>query len=96
VKDWREWITNMTSSRPYQGYAILTACRALYLHETGEQVSKKRAAIWAEKELPEWAPLIESALNWRREASQAKEVDHEATFPQTKLFVEYVSDRMSV
>jgi hypothetical protein len=37
-------------------------CRALYTLRYGVQVSKKQAALWAEKEFPEWATLIEHAL----------------------------------
>jgi predicted nucleotidyltransferase len=94
IKKWRAWITDTRHSRPYQSYAILTACRALYVYKNGEQVSKKRAAAWAETELPEWASLIASALKWRDEARTGKEVDHEATFPQAERFVHHVSNRL--
>jgi len=32
----------------------------------GEQVSKRRAALWAQDYLPEQAKLIEQALEWRK------------------------------
>jgi len=47
-------------------YAILTTCRGLYTVEHGEQVSKLKAAGWAERRLPEWSGLIRNALLWRR------------------------------
>jgi hypothetical protein len=51
--------------RKGQAYAILTMCRALHLHRTGETASKRQAALWAQKELPQWSGLIQSALAWR-------------------------------
>ena len=85
TKAWDEWIHDMHNHKS-QAYAILTMCRALYTLKYGEQVSKKRAALWAEKEFPEWASLIENALLWR-EAWRDENVDHGATFPDTLRFV---------
>jgi predicted nucleotidyltransferase len=97
MKDWRGWITRTRNSRPYQGYAILTACRALYTYKNGEQVSKKQAAQWAAKELPQWASLIQDALKWRREAIYGiGDVDDEGTYPEARRFVEFVSDQIPV
>ena len=73
-------------SRPYQAYLIMTVCRALFSTETGEQVSKRRAASWVKKKFPEYAALIENAFEWRAK-SQDKNVNHEATFAVTKEFV---------
>ena len=92
---WRVWIKDTKGSRPYQGYAILTACRALYTYRHGEQVSKKQAAQWVAKEFPEWAGLVLNALRWRSEARHVKVADPEATYPQAERFVHYVSDLMS-
>ncbi len=91
--EWRDWIEHSEygRTRPYQGYAILTMCRALYATRNGEQASKKQAALWAQKELPDWASLIDDALMWR-EAWRDKDVDHEATFPETVRFVHFVVD----
>ena len=94
TKEWRSWISSTKDSRPAQSYAILTACRALYTYRNGEQVSKKQAAAWAARELPEWATLIQNALKWRAEARYAKETDPEATFPLAERFVSFVSDRI--
>ena len=43
----------------------MTMCRALYTLKLEEYLSKKQAALWAEKELPEWSSLIQQALSWR-------------------------------
>jgi predicted nucleotidyltransferase len=94
ASDFGSWIGNTRNSRPYQAYAILTACRDLYGYRHGKRASKKQAAEWAAKELPEWAPLITNALKWRAEARQAKVVDHEETYPQAERFVRYVSNLM--
>lgn len=93
-KGWREWIERTRHSRPAQGYAILTACRDLYTYRNGERATKKQAARWAERELPEWAWLIESALRWRAEARSEEEVDHEATYPLAERFVRFVSEQV--
>jgi predicted nucleotidyltransferase len=73
-------------SRPYQAYLIMTVCRALYAVENGEQVSKRRAAAWAQAQFPEDASLIENAFEWR-EKHLDKNVNHEATFPEAKRFI---------
>ena len=85
---WREWIRH-TRLRREQAYAILTMCRALYTLKLEEYPSKKQAALWAQKELPEWSSLIQQALTWRM-AWRDVEIDHEATLPQTLWFVHFV------
>ena len=92
AKSWGEWIHEM-HTRKGQAYVVLTMCRALYACEKGEQVSKKRAAIWAQKELPEWSQLIQNALAWR-EAWRDEDVDHEVTYPETVQFVMFVRDQI--
>ena len=84
---WSESIDEMRE-RPSQAYAILTLCRALYAWTKGDQVSKKRAAEWAQGRYPQWAELIQQALIWRREWRD-KQVDHAATFPHTVRFVQF-------
>ena len=74
---------------PGQAYAILTMCRALYAYNNCWQVSKQQAARWVQSNFPHWAALIGRALEWR-EAWRDKEVDHEATFPETLSFVHLV------
>jgi hypothetical protein len=92
VRAWREWI-NDAHSRPSQAYAILTLCRALYTCRHGEQVSKLRAAVWAEQALPEWSSTIKNALVWRQ-AWREEAVDHAATLPETRRFVNFVIDQI--
>jgi len=87
AKAWGEWIYDM-HNRKSQAYAILTMCRALYAYKNDEQISKKQAALWAEKELPEWSKLIQNALLWR-EDWRNEQVDHEETFPETLRFVHF-------
>jgi hypothetical protein len=95
VKDhifmWRDWIAD-TYGRGSQAYAILTLCRGLYTLKHGEQVSKRQAALWAKTELPQWAALIDNALLWRQAQWNQEGVDHAATLPETRRFVEYVVD----
>lgn len=91
VEDWRDYVVHTRHSRPYQAYTILTMCRALYAYRTGQQVSKKQAARWAEKELPHWAGQIQNALRWR-EDYRNNAIDHEATYPAAVNFVNFVAD----
>jgi len=47
----------------YRVYAVLTLCRILYSFRKGSIVSKKRAATWAIRNLPEkWHKLVLQAL----------------------------------
>ena len=79
--------------RKGQAYAILTMCRALYVHRIGEQASKRQAALWAQEELPQWADLIQSALAWR-EAWREQQADHAATRAETIRFVNFVREQI--
>ncbi|MEX2238745.1 MAG: aminoglycoside adenylyltransferase domain-containing protein [Dehalococcoidia bacterium] len=92
--DWPAWIRELQPSRPYQGYAVLTMCRAFYAHELGAQASKKRAAAWAAERLPEWAGLIQSAMAWREEWRN-REVDPQATLPEVVKFVDSVAKKIA-
>lgn len=93
VKDWPNWILK-NHKRKFQAYAILTMCRTLYAYRNGEQVSKKQAAFWAQKELLEWSSLIQNALQWREDWKN-ENVDHEAIFQETSKFVDYINKLMS-
>lgn len=75
-------------SRKYQAYIILTMCRALHVHRTGKQASKRQAALWAQEALPEWSGLIRSALAWRQ-AWREENVDPSATRAETLRFVNF-------
>jgi predicted nucleotidyltransferase len=46
-------------------YTILTLCRALHTVRTQTQGSKQEAAVWARELMPEWAWLIDAALECR-------------------------------
>ena len=86
----QEW----TRYRKGQAYAILSMCRALYTHQHGEQVSKRKAALWAQEQLPEWADLVGRAVVWR-EAEEVEPIDHAATHPETVRFVNFVRDKIA-
>lgn len=88
--DWREHVNQTKESPPYQAYAILTMCRALYTLHTGKQVSKARAAAWAAEHIPEWADLIRNALRWRSDPA-----NNRATFAETVAFVHAMIDRIN-
>ncbi len=89
---WGEWIYD-SRTRPSQAYASLTMCRALYTCTYGVQVSKRKAAEWAAQELPEWAGLINSALQWRA-AWRDETIDHAASVPDTLRFVQFMIARI--
>ena len=89
ANEWHQYVENTKHSRSFQAYAILTICRAFYAVKNGEQVSKKRAALWAKTQFPEWAYLIQNAMRWRK-AFRENDVNHEQTFPETKKFVHLV------
>ncbi|MBZ0289941.1 MAG: DUF4111 domain-containing protein [Anaerolineae bacterium] len=91
---WRDWIQGV-DRLPAQAYAILTMCRGLYTIRNGEQMSKVRAAAWAKTQLPEWAGLIDRALQWRM-AWREPDVDAAATLDETWRFVNTVIDLVEV
>src|SRR5260370_38300856 len=72
--------------RTSQAYAILTMCRMLYTFKHGEFVSKKKAALWAEKELPECTSLIQRAVLWR-DAWRDEHMIDDPRSSGTRLFV---------
>ncbi len=80
--------------RDGQSYAVLTMCRALYACTHGEQVSKKRAALWTQAYLPQWAPMIQRAWSWRSKG-QDEVADDEATFSEVVRFVHDVIGRVT-
>lgn len=92
MASWREWVKDI-EHRKGQSYAILTVCRGLYTCTHGEQVSKVRAAAWAEKQFPEWSSLIQDALVWRK-AAEDDSINHAATMLQTQQFVNTVIDKI--
>jgi len=79
--------------RKGQAYAILTLCRVLHVLRTGKPASKRQAALWAQQELPEWSGLIQDALAWRQDWRE-ENIDHAATLPDTKRFVNFVTGQI--
>ena len=64
ARSWGKWVEGM-KNRYAQSYAILSMCRALFSYKKGDQASKKEAAEWAQRELPEWSTLIQNAIDWK-------------------------------
>jgi hypothetical protein len=85
ARAWPVWIEEMREL-PWQSYAVLTLCRALYTHQHGEQVSKVRAAAWVAAQWPQWADLTTAALVWRKDYTAADPVQ---TFAVTRAFVHF-------
>jgi predicted nucleotidyltransferase len=73
-----------------QAYAILTMCRGLRTWRTGEHVSKREAARWACKVLPEHAKLIRDAVVWRERSRITPRIDGAATRDAARRFVDDV------
>ncbi|HEY0733881.1 MAG TPA: aminoglycoside adenylyltransferase domain-containing protein [Herpetosiphonaceae bacterium] len=90
VLAWGGYIVETRYSRPFQAYAILTLCRALYATTNGEQVSKRQAGLWAAEHFPQWSALIHNALAWR--TAWREPADPDATFAETVSFVHFVID----
>ncbi len=90
--DWGDRIEDVRD-RKEQAYAVLTMCRALHLHRTGEPASKRQAALWAQGELSHWSGLIQNALAWRK-AWREQGVNHAATRTETVRFVRFVRDQI--
>jgi hypothetical protein len=80
---WQEYAPDHDDTRGHQAYVILTLCRALHTHVTGQQVSKLRAARWTAALLPQWSAVIENALLWRHDPNN-KQVT--GTYPETITF----------
>lgn len=91
TKMWR--VKEISKRRGAQAYAILTLCRAYYTLKNGEQVPKREAAAWIQKEFPEWSPLIWDALQWRNEQWE-NQTEDETVYPQTVKFVNFMIDQI--
>lgn len=75
----------------YRAYAVLTLCRILYSHCKGAVVSKKRAAAWALKNLPEeWHELIRHALTPASEGRSA------LSLPRIRRFIAFADAQFHV
>lgn len=94
AKEWYDWVTHTQSSRPFQAYAILTLCRALYALKEGQPASKMQAALWAENKYPQWASIIQKAIVWRTDYRN-KEVDPTLTYPEVEKTVREMSESIN-
>ncbi len=95
MRMWRAWLPDaepVMHAKP-QAYVILTMCRALYAHQHAAFVSKREAARWAARELPDWSSLILDALSWY-DARQDVAIDLVATRTATLRFTRFVTDRI--
>ena len=75
-------------------YAILTMCRALVTVRQGTIPSKEGAASWARERMPEWARLIDAALECRRSGGTVDFAD-EASRAAAETFIGLVADETS-
>jgi predicted nucleotidyltransferase len=91
---WQQHVKQTRNARPYQSYAVLTLCRALYTVAHKQQVSKKRAADWAMSQLPEWADFIKEALYIRSHAGETTQADADRAYPKTERFVFEVIEKV--
>ncbi len=85
--DWSQHVDGPEWMRPRteQAFVVLTMCRAWYVLTCGEFVSKPEAARWAQRHLPpEWAPLIDRALDWRTDATR-----DDAALRETLRFLQF-------
>lgn len=88
TENWNEWVKGMYR-KAAQAYAILTMSRAYYAFKNGDQVSKRQAAEWVQKEFPQYTELIQNALIWREMNKRDKQEDKES-YPKTEEFVNFI------
>ncbi len=58
---------NAIDSKSQISYLILTTARGLHTLKTGKPASKVQSARWAARAFPQWAALINRALQWRED-----------------------------
>ncbi len=87
--EWPERLDDIRNSCGYQGYAVLTLCRACYTLSTGRQISKQGAAAWMAEKRPETAPLVADALRWRKEQDTGTDVPAH-TLKRVEEFIQMV------
>jgi predicted nucleotidyltransferase len=85
---------NESSAPGSLAYVAFTMCRLLYGYTKGEQLSKKRAALWVIKEYPEWSSLIQRATIWRNAQWSNNQSKDESAVRDVKKFVHFVTDRV--
>lgn len=87
-------VRNSINSKPYQGFYIMTMCRALYTTKFGEQVSKRKASDWVKQKYPIWSALVDSAFEWRKNFRD-NQYNPEETYPQTEEFVNFIASEIA-
>ncbi|MEP6871868.1 MAG: aminoglycoside adenylyltransferase domain-containing protein [Anaerolineaceae bacterium] len=93
LDEWPQWIEELPCRTGSQSYAVLTVCRAIYACRSRKQLSKTQAGRWAQQELPQWADLIETALDWRLAASGRVQYDvPDETLARVKAFVRFARE----
>lgn len=88
---WRVMLTDLKklSRSDYQVYAIVTMCRTLYSLETGDIVSKTKAAQWViSKYNAAWSDLVTKAIAWEPGLELNK-------LEETQQFIKFVLDSVS-
>ena len=85
MEGWRSWLDGAPDLHDLgaQAYMLLTMCRVRALAQTGSHVDNLEAAAWAQRELPESVPLIETAVGWRRAVAPGEPIakDPDQTLP---------------
>jgi hypothetical protein len=88
---WRD-LSPPPATRGPQRYAVLTMCRGLYALRHGGVISKKQAALWAQREFPTWAAVIEQAITAANN-DPASETDSRDTARFVEFAVATAADR---
>lgn len=83
-------VQNTIGSKPYQGFYVMTMCRALYTTTFGEQVSKRKASDWIKQKYPEWSKLIDNAFEWRKNF-RSDQSSPEESYPMVEKFVNFIA-----
>ncbi|MBU4338876.1 DUF4111 domain-containing protein [Patescibacteria group bacterium] len=84
-KEWKPKITDSVylANSHQQSYIVLNLCRILYTILCNDAVSKSVAALWVEKEYPQWKELIDTANAWE----YGKEMNHK---DETINFIKFI------
>jgi Domain of unknown function (DUF4111)/Nucleotidyltransferase domain len=95
MREWAEWARTIPMSRRAVTLLVVSFCRILQTLETGTVTSKKGAGKWALRALdPEWADLIEAAMNDRPDAwRKVREPAPPDTAERTVAFMDYAFSR---
>lgn len=75
-------------------YGVLTICRALQTVRTNTEPSKQEGAAWTRERMPEWAWLIDAALECRRSRGTIG-FDDEPTRAAAQRFIGLLSDEIA-